>query len=274
LLKAAYSVLEAINIYNATAVEITYPNRVETSLVDPTALREAALNALIHNDYTGGVEPVFEFYDDRVKITSYGGLPAGLTHEEFFGGCSLPRNREIMRIFKDMELGERLGSGMCRIMQVYGKNNFEISQNFLSVVFKYNSKAFEWIKDKKTNGNGIGENGDGIGENAGSIGENGESIGENIGENAGSIGENESGIGENGENGGGIGENADNIGANDTQRKILGLMDMNPKISAKAMAAAIGISPRNIEENIKRLKENGVVKRNGSDKGGFWEILR
>ncbi len=119
LIKTAYNVLDALNMYNKTAVEMTYPSRIETSLIDPSALREAALNALIHNDYINYTDPQFDVFPDRIEIVSSGGLPFGLSQDKFFTGRSLPRNREIMRIFKDMELGERLGSGMKKIMRAY-----------------------------------------------------------------------------------------------------------------------------------------------------------
>ena len=141
LVKAAYSMLDALDIYNQTAVEITYPSRIETRLVEPIALREAVLNAIIHNDYIRGAYPVVEFYSDRVEITSSGGLPLGLTQEAFFKGRSLPRNREIMRIFSNMELAEQLGSGMHRIMQYYKPEDYTIDDTFVTARFKYNEHA-------------------------------------------------------------------------------------------------------------------------------------
>ena len=141
LIKAAYSMLDALDIYNQTAVEITYPSRIETRLVEPIALREVVLNAIIHNDYIRGAYPVVEFYSDRVEITSSGGLPLGLTEEAFFKGKSLPRNREIMRIFSNMELAEQLGSGMHRIMQYYKMEDYTIDDTFIVARFKYNQYA-------------------------------------------------------------------------------------------------------------------------------------
>ena len=76
------------------------------------ALREAIVNSIVHNDYTREVPPKFEFFDDRFEITSYGTLPEGLSEEDFFEGVSMPRNKEIMRIFRDLELVEHLGSGV------------------------------------------------------------------------------------------------------------------------------------------------------------------
>ena len=40
------------------------------------------------------------------------------------------------------------------------------------------------------------------------------------------------------------------------------------------LAEAIGISKRNIEENIKKIKEMGILVRNGSDRKGYWEVVQ
>jgi ATP-dependent DNA helicase RecG len=39
------------------------------------------------------------------------------------------------------------------------------------------------------------------------------------------------------------------------------------------MAEIIGIDRRNIARSIKKLQEQGIVRRVGPDKGGFWEIM-
>jgi len=47
----------------------------------------------------------------------------------------------------------------------------------------------------------------------------------------------------------------------------------NPTVSARELAEIAGISSRKIEENIKKLKALGMVKRIGPAKGGHWEIM-
>ncbi|MBA6151514.1 hypothetical protein H3Z82_02105 [Gelidibacter gilvus] len=98
------------------------------------ALREAVVNAFVNNDYTKELAPKFELFDNRLEITSNGGLPDGLSKDEFFEGFSIPRNKELMRIFKDLDLVEQLGSGIPRILQVYNKDVFQFSDNFLRIV--------------------------------------------------------------------------------------------------------------------------------------------
>lgn len=137
LMKATKSVLDRLNIENKTLAKITSKERIEKRLVDPVALREAVINAVVHNDYTREVPPVFEVYSDRIEITSYGGLPSGLSEDDFFGCRSMPRNRELMRVFKDLDFVEQLGSGMSRILSAYDKNVFSFTSHFMTVRYYY-----------------------------------------------------------------------------------------------------------------------------------------
>ena len=60
---------------------------------------------------------------------------------------------------------------------------------------------------------------------------------------------------------------------NDTQQKILVMLSKNSRLSASKMEDQIGISKRNVESNIKKLKEQGILARHGSPKNGYWEIV-
>jgi ATP-dependent DNA helicase RecG len=135
LIKATKSVLDKIDLENRTAATITAKERKEQRLWNAIALREAIINAFVHNDYTREIPPKFEIFTDRIEITSVGSLPEGLSKEEFFEGFSIPRNKELMRIYKDLEMVEQLGSGIPRILETYGKECFNFSENFLRMVF-------------------------------------------------------------------------------------------------------------------------------------------
>lgn len=135
LIKATKSVLDKIDLENRTAATITSKERKEQRLWNAIALREAIINAFVHNDYTREIPPKFEIFTDRIEITSAGSLPEGLSKEEFFEGFSIPRNKELMRIYKDLEMVEQLGSGIPRILETYGKECFHFSENFLRMVF-------------------------------------------------------------------------------------------------------------------------------------------
>ena len=135
LIKATKNVLDKLKIENTTLAKVTSTTRIEKNLVDPVALREAVINAIVHNDFTREIPPVFEIFSDRITMTSYGGLIPGQSVDDFFFFFCMPRNRELMRVFKDVGLVEQLGSGMSRILKVYRKDIFEISEHFIKVVF-------------------------------------------------------------------------------------------------------------------------------------------
>ena len=135
LIKATYSVLAKLEIENKTPTKISYPTREDRPLWNRIALREAVINAFVHNDYTFEIAPTFEIFPDRLEITTAGRLPDTMTLEEFYTGTSVPRNKEIMRIFKDVELVESLGMGIPRIVKAYGRDCFKFSQNFMKMIF-------------------------------------------------------------------------------------------------------------------------------------------
>ena len=57
-----------------------------------------------------------------------------------------------------------------------------------------------------------------------------------------------------------------------SSQKILVLIESDPIISAKEMAEKLGIASRSVEKHIKNLRDKGILRRVGPDKGGHWEI--
>ncbi len=143
LVTATKRVIERLKVENTVRTRKTALERIDTPLWDEKAIREAVINAIVHNDYTREVPPKVELFSDRLEITSFGRLPEGLTREDFFEGVSIPRNKELMRIFRDLELVEALGSGMGYIMTKYGRENFIFLDNFIRMTVPYYTKDRE-----------------------------------------------------------------------------------------------------------------------------------
>ena len=55
--------------------------------------------------------------------------------------------------------------------------------------------------------------------------------------------------------------------------KVWRLIKQDPYITTKQIADAVGLSTRGIEENIKKLKREGRIRRIGGDNGGHWEVI-
>ena len=57
-----------------------------------------------------------------------------------------------------------------------------------------------------------------------------------------------------------------------TKEKVLELMKRNPKITIKEIADMLNLTPKSIEWNIKKLKDEKIIERIGSNKNGSWKI--
>lgn len=69
-----------------------------------------------------------------------GGLPDGLTLEEFYEGKSKPVNLELQRIMVQLDYIEQTGHGVPLIVSRYGREVFDISENFITVTIPLNHK--------------------------------------------------------------------------------------------------------------------------------------
>jgi ATP-dependent DNA helicase RecG len=58
------------------------------------------------------------------------------------------------------------------------------------------------------------------------------------------------------------------------QKSIIQGITDNPYVPARELSDIVGISSRKIEDNIKKLKALGVLKRIGPPKGCYWEIMQ
>ena len=55
--------------------------------------------------------------------------------------------------------------------------------------------------------------------------------------------------------------------------KILSIIEKNSKVTQDELTKLTGLTRRGVEWNIDQLKKQGILKRIGPDKGGYWEII-
>ena len=68
-------------------------------------------------------------------------------------------------------------------------------------------------------------------------------------------------------------EDGDDIGIENNADKIMNVISKEPKATQKRLAEATKLSTRTISREIKRLRDRGIIRRSGSDRNGFWEII-
>lgn len=58
----------------------------------------------------------------------------------------------------------------------------------------------------------------------------------------------------------------------ENEKKILSLVGENPDITIPKIAESLKISTTAVENNLKKLKQKGLIRRIGPAKGGHWEV--
>ncbi len=144
MLVAVKQVLDYMEALNDTAVDVGGSLRRESRLFDFPCFREAWLNACLHNRWSRQTPPAVYVFEDRIEVISVGGLPDGLTLEEFYEGKSKPVNLELQQIMVQLDYIEQTGHGVPLIVSRYGKEVFDITENFITVTIPLNrDKATE-----------------------------------------------------------------------------------------------------------------------------------
>ena len=119
--------------------EIEGYNRVKKELIPREAFRESLANALVHRVWDVITHIQISMYKDRIEINSPGGLPAGISKDEYlYGNVSILRNPIIAGVFYRLNLIEQFGTGVMRIIEEYRQSTsapkFEISDNNIKII--------------------------------------------------------------------------------------------------------------------------------------------
>ena len=118
--------------------EVIGANREQHQAIPEEAFREALVNAVVHRAWDIRANIRIAMWEDRIEVTSPGGLPQGVTEEEYLRGhLSVLRNPILGNVFFRLGQIERFGTGVRRILQAYEgaarQPMFEVTANAISV---------------------------------------------------------------------------------------------------------------------------------------------
>ena len=133
--------------------EISGIERKTVELIPEAAYREAVANALIHREWDINSHIRIAMFKDRIEINSPGGLPKGITREEYLsGGISYLRNPILGNVFFRMHYIEMFGTGISRILELYRdaavKPQFNITENVISVILPVLKTTYDVTEDE------------------------------------------------------------------------------------------------------------------------------
>ena len=125
------------NIHLGARLEGLY--RQDIYELPPDSIRELIINAVMNCSFLQNSHIQVAVYDDRLEITSPGGLMPGVTLERMKEGYSKIRNRALAHAFSYMNLIEAWGSGIPKLMKAmedYGLQEPEFVE--MGIAFRVN----------------------------------------------------------------------------------------------------------------------------------------
>ena len=229
--KAYQYVLEKINL----ASDIVGIYRVDKYEIPPKSIREVIANAVIHRSYLEPNDIQVALYDNRLEITSPGMLLSGVNVKRMKEGYSKLRNRAIASVFAYVNIIEKWGSGIPRIMneiREYGLQEPEF------IIFENDFRVNIYRKNYNTTQSTQGST------------QNRINTTQDISKK----------------------EKLDVKNLTETEKTIINTIINNPEMSQKQIADNLNWTVNKVKYYMKKFKQKNILKYEGTSQNGKWEI--
>lgn len=130
--------------------------RVLKERIPISCFRELIANGLIHREWLINSRIKVEMYPDRLYVLSPGGLPEGLSRDEYLSDrhLSILRNRSLSLIFLKLGKIESLGTGIPMIRETYASSVpqpvFDVSESSVTTMLPAVDSAADLTEEQKT----------------------------------------------------------------------------------------------------------------------------
>lgn len=229
--KAYQYVLEKINLGS----DIVGIYRVDKYEIPPKSIREVIANAVIHRSYLEPNDIQVALYDNRLEITSPGMLLSGVNVKRMKEGYSKLRNRAIASVFAYVNIIEKWGSGIPRIMneiREYGLQEPEF------IIFENDFRVNIYRKNYNTTQSTQGST------------QNRINTTQDISKK----------------------EKLDVKNLTETDKTIINTIINNPDMSQKQIADNLNWTVNKVKYYMKKFKQKNILKYEGTSQNGKWEI--
>ena len=228
-----------VQYYTYEEVEGFY--RVKKEKIPEDAFREAIANALINRDWDSAANIQVSFFDDRIEITSPGGLPKGVTKDDYLNKeLSIPKNPIIANVFFRLGLIERYGTGVQRIRALYdnsvNKPIFEVLENLIKITLPLlGSTAQETTQTTQT-------------------------LTDKTTQTTQTLTDKTT-------------QTTQTMTDKTTNESIIDILKNNPNATLQEVADKLKITRDGIKYHITKLQKQGKIKHEGKDNKGYWKII-
>ena len=222
--------------------------RVETFPVPREAMREAVINAVIHRDYASPTTIQIRVRDDRIAIWNAAHLNPEWTAELLAGEMSSrPHNPRIAHAFFRAGMIEAWGGGIRRIVDICREAGnpaptwrLDAGGDGLWVRFPF-SDAYQ-AADSATRGNAAGYTPPNTARKSSATTQK-------------------------------TTQKSSGTTRKSARDRIMDCLKAEPGLTRTALAERVGLSPDGVKYHLQNLKAAGVIRRVGSDRAGYWEVL-
>ena len=224
-------VLEKINLGS----DIVGIYRVDKYEIPPKSIREVIANAVIHRSYLEPNDIQVALYDNRLEITSPGMLLSGVNVKRMKEGYSKLRNRAIASVFAYVNIIEKWGSGIPRIMneiREYGLQEPEF------IIFENDFRVNIYRKSYNITQSTQGST------------QNRINTTQDISKK----------------------EKLDVKNLTETEKTIINTIINNPEMSQKQIADNLNWTVNKVKYYMKKFKQKNILKYEGTSQNGKWEI--
>ena len=231
--------------------------RVEYPEYPERAVQETLVNALIHRDYSViGSEVHVDIYDDRLEIYSPGGMYDGTFIQDInpLTVSSARRNPILADLFARMDLMERRGSGLRKIIEAYSvEENYkeELKPKFRSTESSFTTILMNLNYDVQSDGQNVGQK---VGQSDMNVGQSDMNVGQKDINDTQNV--------------------TQRLNPDDRRKQIIRIIENNPETTATDLSKKFDVTERTIERDLKKLTEDKLIKYVGSAKNGFWKVIK
>ena len=238
IIEITSELLHLAELHNHVSAKIVsyQPQRIEVKSYPGASLREAIMNAICHADYSVRSNIKVEVYDNRVQITSPGGIYGDASLKDLLDGVQTFRNPSLVNALSKLDMIENYGTGLKKIIEAYPLEKYNIDDLFhisvgYFIVILYNMN----YKESK------------------SLEINQEKAQETAQEKA---------------------QEVTQETLTEDERNIINLMKENPKITRSKIEKILNLTKDQVRYKVGKLKRIGYITRVDSTKAGYWKILK
>lgn len=218
----------------------------------PDSIRELIVNAVMNCSFLSSSHIQVAIYDDRLEITSPGGLMPGVTIDRMKEGFSKIRNKALAHAFLYMNMIEEWGSGIPKLIREIQEQELQAPEFIdMESVFRVNlyrakNADTETVEQRTETAETETETVDVNHETAETVNETEETDAR---------------------------AEKQPVSLSDAEKTALSVLAEHPDMTQKELAEVLGVSLSTVKRMLPTLQKKGALARTGGDRYGKWKVL-